>query len=75
MRLLNGDGKQLGEGVEQSHKLAAGHYLVEARIPANAPLSVVRLAILGLSPPLARPPDEVVAEYLDQAGLKKAKAR
>lgn len=75
LRLLRADGQSLGEGVEQSLKLPVGRYLVEARIPADAPLSVVRLAVLGLSPPPMGPPDEVVAEFLDKAGLKKAKTR
>ncbi|HEY8136332.1 MAG TPA: hypothetical protein VIF61_00735, partial [Methylocystis sp.] len=75
LRLLRADGQPLGEGVEQSLKLPVGRYLVEARIPADAPMSVVRLAVLGLSPPPASPPDEVVAEFLDKAGLKKAKTR
>ncbi len=75
LRLLRADGQPLGEGVEQSLKLPVGRYLVEARIPADAPMSVVRLAVLGLSPPPAGPPDEVVAEFLDRAGLKKAKTR
>ena len=75
MRLLRADGQPLGEGLEQSRKLPVGRYLVEARIPADAPMSVVRLAVLGLSPPPAGPPDEVVAEFLDKAGLKKAKTR
>jgi hypothetical protein len=75
MRLLGAGGKLLGEGVELSRKLPAGRYFVEARVPADAPMSVVRLAILGLSPPPAGPPEEVVAEYLDKAGLKKAKTR
>jgi len=75
LRLLRADGQALGEGVEQSLKLPVGRYLVEARIPADAPLSVVRLAVLGLSPPPMGPPDEVVAEFLDKAGLKKAKTR
>ena len=75
LRLLRADGQPLGEGVEQSLKLPAGRYLVEARIPADAPMSVVRLAVLGLSPPPAGPPDEVVAEFLEKAGLKRAKPR
>ena len=73
LRLLRADGRPLGEGVEQSLKLPVGRYLVEARIPADTPMSVVRLAVLGLSPPPVGPPDEVVAEFLDKAGLKKAK--
>jgi hypothetical protein len=75
MRLLRADGQPLGDGLEQSRKLPVGRYLVEARIPADAPLSVVRLAVLGLSPPPAGPPDEVVADFLEKAGLKKAKTR
>ncbi|HEY8136641.1 MAG TPA: hypothetical protein VIF61_02290, partial [Methylocystis sp.] len=75
MRLLRADGQSLGEGLEQSRKLPVGRYLVEVRVPADAPMSVVRLAVLGLSPPPAGPPDEVVAEFLDKAGLKKAKTR
>jgi hypothetical protein len=35
----------------------------------------VRLAVLGVSPPPASPPDEVVAEFLEKAGLKKANRR
>jgi hypothetical protein len=75
MRLLRADGQTLGEGVAQQRKLPAGRYLVEARAPLDAPLSVVRLAVLGVSPPPASPPDEVVAEFLEKAGLKKANRR
>jgi hypothetical protein len=75
LRLMTLAGETLGEGVAQSKKLAPGRYLVEARIPPDAPMTVVRLAIFGLSPPPATPPEEVVAEYLDKAGLKKTKAR
>jgi len=75
LRLMTLSGETLGEGLAQSKKLAPGRYLVEARVPPDAPMTVVRLALFGLSPPPAGPPDEVVAEYLDKAGLKKAKTR
>ncbi len=73
LRLLGADDQPLGEGAAQWRKLPAGRYLVEARAPLDAPLTVVRLAVLGLSPPPAGPPDEVVADFLEKAGLKKAK--
>ncbi len=72
-RLLDASGRPIGEGVAQLRKLTPGRYFVEIAAPADAPLSVVRLAVLGLSPPPAGPPDEVVAEFLQKAGLKKNK--
>lgn len=75
LRLLSAAGNVIGEGVTQMRKLPAGRYIVEARAPQSAPLSVVRLAILGLVPPPASPPDDVVAEMLERAGLKRSKAR
>jgi hypothetical protein len=75
VRLLDATGKTLGEGVAQSSRLAAGRYLVEARAPVDARASVVRLAILGVSPPPAGPPDEEAAKFLELAGLKKAKTQ
>jgi hypothetical protein len=75
LRLLDASGKLLGEGLAQSMKLAPGRYVLEARAPNDAPLSVVRLAIVGLSPPPASPPAEVVAELLEKSGLKKNRTR
>ncbi len=72
-RLLDIAGRPLGEGVGQLRKLSPGRYFVEVAAPADAPLSVVRLAIVGLSPPPVGPPEEVVAEFLEKAGLKKNK--
>ena len=72
-RLLDASGKTLGEGVGQVVKLAPGRYFVEARVPADATATTIRAAIVGLSPPPAAPPEEIVAELLDKAGLKKSK--
>ena len=70
MRLLSKDGEILGEGVAEKRKLPPGRYYVEVRVPAAGATTVVRLAIFGLSPPPAGPPEEVVADYLDKAGKK-----
>lgn len=75
LRLFDAGGKTLGEGVAQSHKLPPGRYFVEARAPVDAPVSIARLSIMGLSPPPVEPPTEVVAEFLEKAGLKKTNAR
>lgn len=69
-RLLDAKGQLLGEGVNQLKQLAAGYYLLEARAPADAPTLVVRPAVVGLSPPPAGPPPEIINDYLQRAGLK-----
>ncbi|MBY4612774.1 lysozyme inhibitor LprI family protein [Rhizobium redzepovicii] len=69
-RLLDAKGQALGEGVNQLKQLAAGYYLLEARAPANAPTLIVRPSVVGLSPPPAGPPPEIINDYLQRAGLK-----
>ena len=69
-RLLDEKGQVLGEGVNQLKPLEPGNYLLEARAPTDAPTLVVRPAVVGLSPPPAGPPPEVVNDYLQNAGLK-----
>lgn len=72
-RLFDANGKTIGAGVGQVVKLAPGRYFLEARVPADATATTIRAAIVGLSPPPAAPPEEVVAELLDKAGMKKGK--
>jgi len=72
-RLLDAGGKTLGEGVGQVVKLARGRYFVEARTPPESHATTIRVAIVGLSPPPASPPGDVVADLLDKAGMKKIK--
>jgi hypothetical protein len=72
-RLFDASGKTLGEGVGQVVKLAPGRYFLEARVPLDATATTILAAIVGLSPPPAAPPEEIVAELLDKAGLKKSK--
>ncbi|WP_267553761.1 lysozyme inhibitor LprI family protein [Rhizobium rhizogenes] len=69
-RLLDAKGQLLGEGVNQLKKLEAGYYLLEARAPADAPTLVVRPTVVGLTPPPAGPPPEIINDYLQRAGLK-----
>lgn len=69
-RLLDAKGQALGEGVNQLKQLAAGSYLLEARAPADAPTLIVRPSVVGLSPPPAGPPPEIINDYLQRAGLK-----
>ncbi len=74
-RLMDAQGKTLGEGVAQTMTLSPGRYFIEARTPADAPATTIRVAIVGLSPPVNAPPAEIVAELLDKAGMKKSKAQ
>ncbi|MBX5181372.1 hypothetical protein HJB88_01750 [Rhizobium sp. NZLR5] len=69
-RLLDAKGQVLGDGVNQLKQLAAGSYLLEARAPADAPTLIVRPSVVGLSPPPAGPPPEILSDYLQRAGLK-----
>ncbi|WP_159729118.1 hypothetical protein [Methylosinus sp. Ce-a6] len=70
LRLLDAAGKTLGEGAAQIRRLEPGRYFVEARAPADAPATTLRLALRGLAPPPSGPPLEVVAEFLEKAGRK-----
>jgi hypothetical protein len=69
-RLLDAKGQLLGEGINQLKQLGAGYYLLEARAPAEAPTLLVRPTVVGLSPPPAGPPPEIIDDYLQRAGLK-----
>jgi len=70
LRLFDAAGKTLGEGAAQILRLEPGRYFVEARAPADAPATTLRLALRGLAPPPSGPPPEVVAEFLEKAGRK-----
>ena len=67
---MDESGKLIGTGVSQIRKLSPGRYILEARMPADAPAAVVRPALIGLDPPPAGPPPEEVEKYLAAAGLK-----
>ena len=69
VRLLAADGALLGEGTAMLRTLPAGRYLLEARLPADAPPAVVRPAVVGIAPRPSGPPPEVARAYLELVGL------
>ena len=69
VRLLAADGGVLGEGSALLRRLEAGRYLIEARLPPDAPASVVRPAVVGIAPRTSGPPPEIAHSYLELVGL------
>lgn len=72
VRLLDAQGQPLGDGVVQMRHLAPGRYLVEVRVPPDAPASLVRPAVVGIKARPSGPPEDVIRDYLDLAGLAPA---
>lgn len=72
VRLLDADGKPLGDGVVQMRHLAPGRYLIEAQVPPDAPATLVRPAVVGIKARPSGPPEDVIRGYLDLAGLAPA---
>jgi uncharacterized protein YecT (DUF1311 family) len=70
VRLLDATGAVKGEGVAQLRSLPAGQYVIEASVPPDAPPTVLRPAIIGITPRNAGPPPDVVQHYLELVGLK-----
>jgi len=70
VRLLDAAGRVVGQGVAQLRDLAAGRYVIEARVPVDAPPTLVRAALVGTVKRPNGPPADVVADYLELAGLK-----
>ena len=70
VRLLDASGSVLGEGVAQLRPLRPGFYVIEARVPPDAAPSLVRPAVLGITPRGSGPPPEVAQRYLELVGLK-----
>jgi len=68
VRLLGADGKTLGDGVAQLHRLMPGHYVLEASVPADGATTVLRPAIVGIARRPNGPPPDVVNTYLALAG-------
>ncbi len=73
-RLLDSRGTLVGEGVAQLRKLAPGHYVLEARVPPDASPTVLRPALVGVTPRGNGPPPDVVQSYLELVGMKPEKA-
>jgi hypothetical protein len=75
VRLLDGQGRPVGEGAVQLQRLEPGRYVIEARVPADGITTTLRPTVLGISPPPAGPPQEVTRKYLELVGLGPAEAR
>ena len=69
-RLLDATGKIVGEGVAQLRPLPAGTYVLEAQVPPDAPPTVLRPALIGITPRGDGPPPDVVQSYLELVGMK-----
>ena len=70
VRLLDASGAVKGQGVAQLQTLPAGSYVIEAHVPPGAPTTVLRPAVIGITPRGNGPPPEVVQQYLELVGMK-----
>ena len=75
VRLLDANGTALGDGVAMLRRLHPGHYLIEARLPPDAETTLVRPAVIGITPRAQGPPAEVARYYLELVGVVPATAR
>ena len=75
VRLLDDNGIELGAGVALLRRLHPGHYLIEARLPADAATALVQPAVVGITPRPSGPPPEVARKYFELVGMMPAKAR
>jgi hypothetical protein len=70
VRLLDATGVVLGQGVAQLRALPAGQYLIEAHVPPDSVATILRPAVVGITPRGSGPPPEVAQHYLELVGLK-----
>ena len=73
VRVLDATGAIKGEGVAQLLALPAGAYVIEAQVPADAPPTLLRPAVIGITPRGSGPPPEVAQHYLELVGLAPAR--
>jgi hypothetical protein len=74
-RLLDQNGTELSAGVALLRRLPAGHYLLEARLPADATTALVQPAVVGIAPRPNGPPPEVARKYFELVGMVPTAAR
>jgi hypothetical protein len=70
VRLLDDAGTVVGQGVAQLRTLKPGRYVLEASVPPGAPPTVLRPALVGITPRGNGPPPDVVQHYLELVGMK-----
>jgi uncharacterized protein len=75
VRLLDANGTALGDGVAMLRRLQPGHYLIEARLPPDAETTLVRPAVIGITPRAKGAPAEVARHYLELVGMVPVTAR
>jgi hypothetical protein len=75
VRLIEDNGTEVGAGVAVLRRLHPGHYLIEARLPADSVTAVVQPAVVGITPRPSGPPAEVARKYLELVGMVPAAAR
>ncbi len=68
-RLLDAAGNPVASGVAMLRTLPAGAWLLEVRVPPDAPTTLVRTAVVGTVPRPNGPPPDVVQRYRELAGL------
>jgi hypothetical protein len=69
VRLLDEGGTPLQSGIAMLRTLPPGRYLLEARVPPEAPTTLARPAVLGIAAHPNPPPTEVIRRLLTAAGL------
>ena len=69
VRVLDAAGEVVGEGVAQLRALPSGSYLLEARVPPSGSTTLLRPAVVGITPRGSGPPPEVARTYLELVGL------
>ncbi len=69
VRLLDAAGRVVGEGVAQLRTLRPGRYLLEAAVPPRGVTTLLRPAVIGITPRDAGPPPDVARHYLELVGL------
>ena len=69
LTLLDASGQRIAAGAAMLRDLPAGQYILSAAVPAGAPTTVLRPAILGLAPRPNGPPPDIIHFYRKLAGL------
>jgi len=68
--LMDEAGRVISNGVVQMPELAAGDYYLVIEAPADSMPMTVQPVLIGLEPADSGPPQEVIRDYLEKAGIK-----